>query len=235
MGLRVIVFLLAAATPALAFRLGGLALWTSYAAGLTIAAALAVYVLWQDELLRDVMLPRGGDISLGAVGAAALYAVTALVFNLVVAPVGELGDLLRRCTVQGPRLPRLDAHGFTAVLEWIRADVCRSYGASAGLLGPARGAMVVLIAALEEIVWRGGVQQALSERFGSTRGWILTSVLGGVVMLGTGHPALALLALAGGFLWGALYRFRGRLAPALFSHALFSYFLFHLHWLVDFR
>jgi membrane protease YdiL (CAAX protease family) len=232
---RVIALVIAMATPAIAFRLGGLALWTSYAAGMTIAAALATYVLWSDELLRDVMTPKGGDISVGALASAGLYLAVVLVFNLLVAPASEVGGLLRKCTLEGPRLPRLDAHGVTAAFEWMRGHVCRGYGASLGLLGPARGLLVVLIAALEEIAWRGGVQQALSERFGSTRGWLLASLLAGLAALGTLNPVLALLTLVGGVVWGALYRYRGRLAPAIFSHALFSYFTFHLHPLVEFR
>jgi membrane protease YdiL (CAAX protease family) len=74
----------------------------------------------------------------------------------------------------------------------------------------------------------------MAERLGSTRGWLAASALYGAAHLGTGNPLIALLAFAGGLVWGGLYRYRGRLAPAMFSHAVFSYFLFYARPIVSF-
>jgi hypothetical protein len=71
------------------------------------------------------------------------------------------------------------------------------------------------------------VQQVLSERLGSVRGWVAASVLFGVAHLGTGNPVIALLAMVGGFLWGGLFLWRGRLLPAVLSHVVFSFALFY--------
>jgi hypothetical protein len=231
--LRWIVLLVATATPAVAFRLGGPSLYTAYAAGLTVAAAIAAYALWQDDLLKRVILPKGLDISAGALGAALLFVLVVLVYAKLVAPVDPFGGLLRKCNADGARFPRPDAHGLLALAEWTRNHVCRAYAQALGMGRPVRGAMIVLIATLEEIAWRGGVQQGLSERLGSTRGWLAASVLYGLANLLTGNPPVALLALAGGLVWGGLYRYRGRLAPGIFSHAVFSYFLFDQRPLVD--
>src|SRR4051812_19672474 len=114
---RLIVFVIAVATCAVAYRLGGVSLWTAYAAGMTIAAAISAFVLWQDELLADVMRREGFDLLIGFGAAAALMALFVLPFNLLIAPAGELGGLLRRCGMDGPRIPRPDAHGITAVFE----------------------------------------------------------------------------------------------------------------------
>lgn len=234
MAARIALFIIAIATPAIAFRMDGLTLWTVYAAAMTVAAAVAVFLLWQDDLLRVVLLPRGLDISTGVLAAAGLYFSIAVCFNVWVAPASEVGGLLRRCTLEGPLFPRTDARGGTLLLEWIRREICHGYARSLGLLGPWRAVLVLLIAVLEEIAWRGGVQQVLSEHLGSNRGWIAASMLYGVSHAASGHWLLGLLALITGFVWGALYRYRGRLVPGIFSHAVFSYFLFHARPLVSF-
>jgi membrane protease YdiL (CAAX protease family) len=232
--LRIALVVLAALAAAVPLHLHGSLVWTTTAVLLALSAALALYVLWQDEMLREVMTPKGLDISSGVLGAALLYVAVMLVWFNVVAPSSQLGGLLRKCTLEGPRLPRLDAHGFNALLEWMRAQVCRTYGRSLGVLGPARGAWVVVLAVLEEIAWRGGVQQFLSEKVGSTRGWVATSLLNAALYLVTGNLLLALLVLPCALVWGGLYRYRGRLVPSLASHAVFSYFLFYARPLVDF-
>jgi hypothetical protein len=93
--------------------------------------------------------------------------------------------------------------------------------------GDVRGVAIVLLAAVEEIAWRGGVQQLLAERLGSVRAWIAASVLFALAHLGTGNGAVALLALVGGLLWGGLYLVRGRLTPAIIAHSTFSFAFFY--------
>lgn len=223
---RLFAFLVAALTPVLAYRLGGTALWTLNAAGLTIAAALAAFVLWQDELLRDVLVPRSGDAAWGIGLSAIFYFILVLVFNRIIAPSEQYGGLLRVCDADGSLLFRRDDQGIVSLLDSVRAQVCRGWVRTLAIQGPLRGVLVVFIAMLEELAWRGGVQQALSEKLGSSRGWLAASLLYAGAHAATGNWALALVALLGGLLWGGLYRYRGRLAPGMLGHAVFSYFLF---------
>ena len=219
---RWILLALCAVLPALAWRLGGASLWYALVLGYGVAAALAAWALAQDDQLNAALVPRGGDASLGLLPAMVLFALVSFLVTRVLAPLPEL----RYFTPDGPWVGRADAHGFQALTEWLRERACAAMGRSAAIQGSARVAFVLAIAALEELAWRGGVQQGLAERLGSTRGWLLTSALYALAQLGTGNAAPALLALPCGLLWGAMYRFRGRLAPAILSHALFSWALF---------
>jgi hypothetical protein len=220
---RWLILACCAIVPAVAYRLGGLNLWFVTLGGYLVAAGLAAWLLHQDDQLKSATLPRAGDFAIGIGAAALLYIPTVLLLRHWVAPE----PLLQVCGPRGVWIPRPDAHGLTAVAEQIRDAACAGFARSAAMRGPSRGALILIVACAEEFAWRGGVQQFLSERFGSTRGWILASVLYAFVQLGTGNFVIALLALAGGLLWGALYRYRGRLAPAVFSHCAFSWFFFY--------
>jgi membrane protease YdiL (CAAX protease family) len=231
---RIAALLLVAAGPAIAFRIGGVGLWVVYGAAVALAAALAAWELHQDGVLSDVMKRQGFDLAIGLAVALGLLAAVTVVFNYWVAPASIGGGILRRCRVDGPLLPRLEPHGIERIAEWFRAQTCKGYGASLGIDLKYRAFVVFIVAALEEVAWRGGVQQLLSEKLGSTRGWLAASVLFAAVHALTPTPALGLLALPCGLAWGALYRYRGRLVPAVFSHAVFSMFLFASKPLVSF-
>lgn len=209
--------------PAISYRLGGSTLWIVHGVGVALAAALAVYLLHDDGILRGVFEYKPGDPALAMLAALGFYTATVGLVNVWLAP----DELLRICGPHGAWVPRPDVHGISALGEWLRDRACAAYFRSAGVRGPLRGLAVVLIAAAEEVAWRGGVQQALSERLGSTRGWLAATALFGLAQLGTGNVPLALLALCGGFLWGGLYLWRGRLLPAVASHVVFSWALFY--------
>jgi len=219
---RWILLALCAVLPALAWRLGGASLWYSLVLGYGAAASLAAWELAQDGQLKAALAPRSGDATLGLLPAMVLFGLVWLLVTRVLAPIPEL----RFYTPDGAWVGRADAHGLQAATEWLRESACAAMGRSSAIQGSARVAYVLAIAALEELAWRGGVQQGLSERFGSTRGWLLASALYALTQLGTLNAAPALLALPCGLLWGAMYRFRGRLAPSILSHALFSWALF---------
>ena len=217
-------FLLAlcALVPAIAWRLGGPSLWYAHVLGYGAAAALAAWALAQDDQLKAALKPRSGDPSLGLLPALVLFGLVSFFVTRALAPLPEL----RVYTPDGAWVGRANAHGLQAAAEWLRAHALAAMGRGAAIQGGARVAFVLAIAALEELAWRGGVQQGLSERFGSTRGWLLASALYAVAQLGTLNPAPALLALPCGLLWGAMYRYRGGLAPSILSHAIFSWALF---------
>jgi len=205
------------------YRFGGAGLWVAYGLGYGLAAALAAYTLWEDGELRAALAPRAGDPSFAVGGAAVLYfALTSLVFY-VLAPLPPM----RTCTPDGAWVVPAAPHGFQAVTEYLRDRACLGYARSIALRGLPRGLLIVVIASLEELAWRGAVQPMLSERFGTSRGWILAAVLFAVAQLGTGNVAIALLALPTGLLWAGLARYRGTLFPAILSHAVFSWFFFY--------
>jgi membrane protease YdiL (CAAX protease family) len=231
---RMVALALLALGPAVAFRVGGVGLWIVMASTCVLAAVLSAWELHQDGILRDVMRRQGFDLMLGLGVALGLLVAVTFVFNRWIAPVEFAGGVFRRCRLDGPLLPRLEPHGAERVSEWLRGQVCRGYGASLAIDHGLRAPVIFLLASLEEFAWRGGVQQALSERLGSTRGWLATSVVYALVHALTPTPGLALLALPCGLLWGGLYRYRGRLVPGVFSHGVFSMFLFATRPLVTF-
>lgn len=231
---RVAALVLLAAGPAVAFRIGGVGLWVVYGAIVALAAALAAWELHQDDVLKTVMKRQGFDLAIGLAVAAALLASVTVLFNYWIAPVKFANGVLTHCRVDGPLLPRLEPHGLERFAEWIRAQTCKGYVPLLSVDPRYRAMIVFVVAALEEVAWRGGVQELLTEKLGSTRGWLATSFLFAFVHVLTPTPALGLLALPCGLAWGALYRYRGRLIPAVFSHAVFSMFLFATRPLVHF-
>ncbi|MCS6900401.1 MAG: CPBP family intramembrane metalloprotease, partial [Polyangiaceae bacterium] len=94
---------------------------------------------------------------------------------------------------------------------------------------------IVAVAVLEEIVWRGMVQQILEEHLGVRRGWIFGAILYALAHLPTlwtlsmppvgKNPLVLLAAFFCGAVWGFLVARKQRLPPALVSHALFTYAL----------
>ncbi|MDP3279279.1 MAG: CPBP family intramembrane metalloprotease [Deltaproteobacteria bacterium] len=224
---RVVALLLLLFGPAVAFRLHGLAFWGVYGGCCLMAAGLSAWELEQDGVLRETFKRKGFDLLVGMTAAAALYAAVYLLFTRWIAPTHIAGGLLTRCSLDGPLLPRLEAHGQERVAEWFRVQICKGYANTLSIHGSGRGVVVLLVAVLEEIGWRGGAQQLLAERLGSTRGWIAASLLCGLAHALTPTPALGGLALVCALVWGAMVRYRGRLIPAVFSHAVFSFYLFH--------
>jgi membrane protease YdiL (CAAX protease family) len=90
---------------------------------------------------------------------------------------------------------------------------------------------IIVMAAAEELVWRGLVTSLLGEIVGSRRAWVWAAVLSGAAQLPTLwalrdpvaglNPMLPAAALVGGLVWGGMARKFGRLLPGIFSHVLF--------------
>ncbi len=173
-----------------------------------VLGAIAVVAARHEDLLREWLSPRWGDFTRGLLGALVLFGA-AWAFVRVLCPVaspreiwlvslyGQIGD---------PRT--LQAHG---------AEVA---------------AAIVAVAVAEEIVWRGMVTQRLAERVGSRMAWVWAA---GLYALGCAptlwalrspvglNPVLAIGALGGGLLWGAMARAFGTLVPSILAHALFDW------------
>jgi len=176
-----------------------------------VLAAATCWWLWRRGELK-ILTPSRGDITIGALLAAVLYALS-IVGRMVICGRGSPREwwLVRLYTQIGE--PKL-----TATI-WV-------------------GTSVLCMAILAEIVWRGLVMQVLIEAHGTVRGWLASSVLcalahvGTMFVLGhatTGFPALNPLVLLGaglcGLIWGLVATRFERLGPSMFSHAVYAWLL----------
>ncbi len=220
---RWIVLVVCIVLPAVAYRVGGVGLWWILGAGYTVAAGLALRDLQDEGQLRAALMPRRGDAAWGFGAASVLYVTLFLLFRKVIAP----GAYLPLCSTTGALYGQPGMHGLGLLFDGLRDRACAGFARSAGVRGPLRGAVIVAVSALEELAWRAGLQQTLATRLGSTRGYLVASGLFVVANLATGNPALALLALPAGVIFGGLYRLRGGLAAALFAHCTFAWFFFY--------
>jgi uncharacterized protein len=188
-------------TPLLLGSMGGV-----YA----ILAGFTVHRLWRRGELDEQLRPRAGDLSVGFVVAALLWAVALAVHMLVTSP-------------PSPR----------------SAWIMQIYGALGDPASEHRhliGGVVFLVAALEELVWRGWVMRVLTERMGWFRSWFVQAGLFGLAHTPTlfilsspvagPNPLLVAAGIAYSLVWGRLALRFDRLPPALFAHALFTWAVF---------
>ncbi len=95
------------------------------------------------------------------------------------------------------------------------------------------GGAVFLVAALEELAWRGLVQLSLEEVIGPVRAVVLASVLFALAHVPTlwllgdpnagPNPLIVMAGVGCSLVWGALVLRTRRLVPSLIAHALFSW------------
>ena len=83
--------------------------------------------------------------------------------------------------------------------------------------------MLLIIGPAEEIFWRGLIQNRLSARWNPNVGFILTTLVYGLVHLPKFNFMLIMAAMVAGFIWGLAYRFLpNRLGAIIISHALWD-------------
>lgn len=83
--------------------------------------------------------------------------------------------------------------------------------------------MLFLIGPAEEIFWRGYVQHELSHRWNANTGFIVTTLIYGLVHAGSCNFMLLMAALVAGAFWGLIYRlWPERFTAILLSHALWD-------------
>ena len=179
------------------------------AIGAVYAPGAVLTLLWLRRRgeLRSSLLPMAGDLTAGAVIAALLYGA-AMGANLLLTPPGSPRSAwILRLYLQ---LGDPEAMGRVVV-----------------------AGVVFVIAALEEIVWRGLAMRALESPLGSLRAWLLSSVLYAAAHLPTlfllgdpvagPNPLIVMAAMGCGLVWGWIVLRWGRLTPAVFAHAFFSW------------
>lgn len=187
---------------------GSIAFWVLAGGPSVVLATVAAVIAHREDLLRDWTTPRWGDVTRGILGAAVFFAA-AFAFARTVCPPGsprEIWLVTLYGQIGDPR--KLEQNG--AIV----------------------GATVFIVAAAEELVWRGLVTQILADRVGSRTAWVWAAVLYALAFvptlgsLGSAaglDPILPMAALAGGLVWGAMARFFGTLVPSVLAHALFDW------------
>ncbi|MBN1609231.1 MAG: CPBP family intramembrane metalloprotease [Polyangiaceae bacterium] len=201
---------------ALSFAANTLLLWLSLAGVYVVLGGLSLWRLRARAALGSMLVPRWGDLSIGAITGLLLllgsWAVRSHLLPTGSARLGWLGQVYR--SLGDPR------------------EVRQSLTLSL---------LVVLVSVLEEVVWRGYVQQELGTRLSQARASMLSTVLyacvttPAVLMLADPvagpNPLPALAALGCGLVWAATRAIVGRLPPVMVSHALFTYFtVTQVHW-----
>ena len=83
--------------------------------------------------------------------------------------------------------------------------------------------MLFIIGPAEEIFWRGYIQNKFSKRWNPNIGFIVTTLIYGLVHISKFNFMLIMAALVAGFIWGLAYRFfPERLGAIILSHALWD-------------
>ncbi len=116
----------------------------------------------------------------------------------------------------------------TALFDFARPQVDNIYGMKEGeshwLL---TFLMLFLIGPAEEIYWRGYVQNSLSQRWGANMGFVVTTLIYGVVHASSCNFMLTMAAMVAGAAWGLLYRFfPERFSAIIMSHAIWDVAVF---------
>jgi membrane protease YdiL (CAAX protease family) len=112
----------------------------------------------------------------------------------------------------------------TLIFDFARPQVDSIYGMKEGenpfvltLL------MLLIIGPAEEIFWRGCIQNRLTARWNPDMGFILTTLVYGLVHVSKFNFMLIMAAMVAGFVWGLAYRFfPEKLGAIIISHALWD-------------
>jgi len=170
-------------------------------AGLNAVLLLLTVAYLKSRGRLKLIRPQGGDLSFGALVAALFYVLSL-----------------------GVRAGMLDSPPRSVWLTRIYAQ-----------LGDARavyvGIAILVLAAVEEIVWRGGVQTLLVDALGDSRGWLATTAAFALAQVPSTwlladpvagpNPLVVLLAVGGGGVWGLIALKTERLGICMAAHALF--------------
>ena len=174
-----------------------------------VLVALALHKMWSDGTLVDLLTPRWGDLSIGALSMMGLL-FASWAARKVLSPVGT------------PRQAWL----FRVYLQLGNPEhLQRSTGYTL---------LILLVCAAEEVVWRGMVLGDLTQRFGRRAALPLSALAYGFAALPTLwllrdpvaglNPLLVTAAVGCGLVWSFLASLTGRLSPVMISHMAFTYF-----------
>ncbi len=200
------------ATYALAFRpehAGTMGFFWLFGAPHLALAGYALYALGRDGTLASRLVPRAGDISIGALTAMVLLGASWAARSVLV-PTG------------------------TGRMLWLLTLYAQLGDPEVMLRSVVLTVTLLVITLCEELVWRGLVLDRLNERLGTRLGWVAAAALYAFAALPTAYslrvegvgfnPLLIFAAFGCGVIWTFLAARLGRLLPSAISHAVFSYF-----------
>lgn len=173
-----------------------------------VLAAIGMARAFQDGVLKDWVAVKGGDFTRGFASAAILFGGAYGFSKYLTPPTAPQAVWLARLYDQVGDPAELRKNVGTVV------------------------AAIAIMAAAEELLWRGFVTGLLEEKVGSRRAWIYSAGLYAIAHIPTAwqlkgssgpNPLVVLAALACGLLWGFMARRFGRLLPSFFSHVLFDW------------
>ena len=190
-------------------RAGTPAFWLGACLPYVVLVALALHKMWSDGTLVDLLTPRWGDLSIGALSMMGLL-FASWAARRVLSPAGS------------PRQAWL----FRIYLQLGNPEhLQRSTGYTL---------LILLVCAAEEVVWRGMVLGDLTQRFGRRAALPLSALAYGFAALPTLwllrdpvaglNPLLVTAAVGCGLVWSFLASLTGRLSPVMISHMAFTYF-----------
>ncbi len=210
---RVIVTLALALTGVIyAFRAdsaGTPAFWIGVSAPYALLLALALYTMWKEGTLVELLTPRWGDLSIGAVSMMGLLFASWAARRLLSPAASPRQAWLFRIYLQLGNPEHLQrSTGYTL--------------------------LILMLCLAEEIVWRGMVLRDLTRRFGRRGALPLSALAYGAATVPTlwllrdpvagYNPLLVTAAVGCGLVWSFLAAQVGRLTPVIISHMAFTYF-----------
>ena len=112
----------------------------------------------------------------------------------------------------------------TLLFDFARPQVDMIYGMKEGVNSWVLTVLMLLISGpAEEIFWRGYLQNNLSKKWNPNIGFIVTTLMYGLVHISKFNFMLIMAAAVAGFVWGLAYRFfPERLGAIVLSHALWD-------------
>ncbi|HEX2880796.1 MAG TPA: CPBP family intramembrane glutamic endopeptidase [Polyangiaceae bacterium] len=182
------------------------ALWLPLLGGYSLLTAFAIFQIRKQGRLSECFTLKGGDLSIGIMLGLGLLAMAWLIKTRLV-PSGS------------------DREGWLFQIFLLTGPIVSS---------TAKTLALVLLAAMEEVIWRGFVAHDLTQALGARRALPLAAVLYAVAVLPTAwtladasaglNPLIVLAALGCGICWTFLALRSKRLFAVWISHAVFSYF-----------
>ncbi len=171
--------------------------------------ALALHKMWDEGTLVDLLTPRWGDLSIGALSMIGLL-FASWAARRVLTPAGTARQAwLFHLYLQLGNPEHIQRSTFYTLL-------------------------ILVLCAAEEVVWRGMVLGDLTARFGRRAALPLSALAYGVSTLPTLwllrdpdaglNPLLLTAAVGCGLVWSFLAAQLGRLTPVIMSHMAFTYF-----------
>ncbi|HEV8550202.1 MAG TPA: CPBP family glutamic-type intramembrane protease [Polyangiaceae bacterium] len=207
-----LVFAAVVATYAVAFRpdlADSSGFYVAFGVPHLVLAAFAAQSLARRGKLVPKLMPKAGDLSLGALAGFALLVASWAARSVLTPAASPRQNWLLRLYLQLGDPEKLQHSVFLTV---------------------ALSAIVVA----EELVWRGFVLDAATERFGTRRGWLVAAGLYALAALPTVYlqrdpvaglnPLLVMAAFGCGLVWTFLSGRFGRLLPSTVAHLVFTYF-----------